>query len=347
MGSRESPEPDAAPTERLPATEEEYGYVEPAVEETEVIERRPGRRPPTLWPYLLFLLLLVLGGLGALWYFTREDEPDLKPVPGVVRLPEGDAVQRLDEEGFESEIMRRPSDEAEQGIVFAQQPEAGSELEEGSTVTLLVASGPATTEVPDVTGLPADRAEEQLRDAGFEVSRAEVFSDKEQGTVVAQEPAGNERAPLESSVRINVSKGTANVEVPDVVGRTASEAGSILREAGLGTPNVVRVPSAEPRDQVVAQNPAAGSQAPRGSAIRINVSQGTGATPEPAGVEVPDVEGLTEDEAVAALEDAGLTARVERETTDDPTLVGTVLRQQPGAGTTASNGDEVAIFVGE
>jgi beta-lactam-binding protein with PASTA domain len=94
-------------------------------------------------------------------------------------------------------------------------------------VTLLVSSGPATAEVPEVTSLPAERAEELLRDAGFEVRRAEVFSQEPSGVVVAQDPAADERAPLGSSVRINVSKGTANVEVPNVVGRTVDEAGSI------------------------------------------------------------------------------------------------------------------------
>jgi hypothetical protein len=48
MSSR-PPSDDAAPTERLPVADERYGYVEPPVEE-EVIERRPPRRPPTLWP---------------------------------------------------------------------------------------------------------------------------------------------------------------------------------------------------------------------------------------------------------------------------------------------------------
>lgn len=344
MARRAEPTDNTAPTEQLPAVEERYGNAEPVVEE-EVVEQ-PRRRPPLLWPYLLFLLLVVLGGLGALWYFTREDEPGLKPVPGVVRLPEGDAVQRLDDEGFESRITRRPSDKAETGIVFAQQPTAGSDLEEGSTVTLLVSSGPATAEVPDVTGVPAERAEELLREAGFEARRAEVFSDEPPGTVVAQDPAADERLRLAASVRINVSKGKGTVQVPDVVGQTAADAGALLRKAGLATPRAFRVPSSEPRDTVVAQRPPAGSEVRKGTAVRINISDGTRAA-VPSGSEVPDVVGLPETEATTTLEDAGFTVGVRRETTSDPAEVGTVLRQQPAAGSPAASGDEVVIVVGD
>jgi beta-lactam-binding protein with PASTA domain len=263
------PDPAAADTEVVPPPEE-YGYAE------ETVVEEPPPREPILWPYLLLLLLLVLGGLGALYYFTREDEAEEKPVPAVVRLTEAQAIERLDAEGFQAQSQRRRSDEAPEGIVFAQRPGAGRELEEGSTVELLISSGPASIEVPSVAGLEADLAEQRLRDAGFEVRRAEVFSEEPPGAVVAQDPGPGERAQVGSRVRINVSEGTGRVDVPDVVGRTAAEAGSILRRAGLATPRVVSVPSSEPAGTVIAQNPAAGSEVRKGEAIRINVSDGGG-----------------------------------------------------------------------
>lgn len=345
MARRYPPAPDAEPTERLPAVEERYGYVDEPVVEEEVVEV-PRRRPPLLWPYLLVLLLLVLGGLAALWWFGRE-ETEAKPVPNVVRLREGDAVQRLDEEGFESEIIRRRSDEAQQGVVFDQRPEAGKELEEGSTVALLVSRGPATVEVPDVTGLPADRAEEQLREAGLEARRVAVFSEREPGTVVAQDPGPDERARVDSAVRLNLSKGTGRVKVPDVVGRTAAEAGAILRRAGLGTPRTVSVPSDQAKGTVVAQSPAAGSEVAKGDAIRINVSDGTGAAAAASEAEVPDVSGMPEADAIAALEEAGFTVRIEREPSEDTAEWGTVVRQEPAGRATAKKGDEVLIVVAE
>ena len=65
--------------------------------------------------------------------------------------------------------------------------------------------------------------------------------------------------------------------VPDVVGTTSSEATATLQAAGLKV-NVVGVPSSEPRGTVVAQNPAAGQEAPAGSTVRLNVAQAPGTT---------------------------------------------------------------------
>jgi serine/threonine-protein kinase len=313
------------------------------VEEEEVVEE-PRRRPPLLWPYLLALLVLVVAGLAALWFLTREDEPDVVPVPSVVRLAEGDAVQRLRDDGFAVQIERRRSDEAPQGIVFAQQPDAGQDLEEGSTVTILVSQGAATVEVPDVVGLPADRAEELLRDEGFEVRRASVFSQEPEGSVVAQDPAADERAPIGASVRVNVSRGPEQAEVPDVVGRTAAEAGSLIREAGLPSPNVVTVPSAREEGEVVAQNPPAGTRVARDTVVRINVSSGQ--APQPEGAELPDVVGMPEDEAVQAVEAAGGRPRVTEEAVTDAAEDGIVLSQDPAGGETIEDGQPVELVVG-
>lgn len=325
-----------------PVTERRAVREEVVEEPYDVVEEPPPDR--NFWPWLLLLLLLVLGGLAALWYFTQEDDPETKPVPVVVRLTEQDARDRLEDEGFEVAV-RRAANEAPRDTVFAQDPRGGAELEEGETVTIDVSTGPADVDVPNVVGLPFAQAESRLEDAGLTANRFLVFSEEPPGSVVAQDPRAGEKAAEDSAVRVNVSRGTGRVEVPDVVGRTADEAGSILREAGLEA-NVVEVPSAEPQGQVVAQSPTAGSEIARGESVRINVSNGEGAQ-EPEDVEVPEVTDLAEAEAVSQLEEAGFTVRIRREEVTDPTLDGVVVRQDPEANATAKRGDEVAITVGE
>ena len=83
-------------------------------------------------------------------------------------------------------------------------------------------------------------------------------------------PAG--RRPTGSEVRLNVSKGTAEVDVPSVVGLSQADATAQVKAAGLVV-NVVPVPSDQPAGTVVAQNPV-GGQANRGSNVRLNVSSG-------------------------------------------------------------------------
>ncbi len=270
------PEPfiDPGPSYGEPvATEDDRVRVGPdgTVEhERQRVERRRMRGPfDDFWPALAILLLATLIGVGALWYFTRSEE---KPVPSVTSLPLDTAVTRLQDEGFKTDIVNR-ANAAPRGIVFEQQPSAGTELEEGSTVTILASKGPATVAVPNVVGLPEQEARDRLAAAGLEVRVFEVFSDEPDGTVVAQSPGSGERVSKDSGVRINVSKGSGLVDVPTVVGLAQAEAQAQIADLGLES-NVFRVPSIEPAGTVVAQNPV-GGQVKVGSAVRLNVSTGT------------------------------------------------------------------------
>lgn len=239
--------------------------------------RRPPPPPPpppdrAVWPWLLLLLALVLGGIAAAWFFTREAEEDVRPVPAVVRLPEDSARDRLQAEGFQVQVEREPN-EAPPGIVFAQAPDAGNTLPEGASVTIRVSEGLSTAAVPNVVGLPEAQAVERLEAAELSAEREEVFSEEPPGTVVAQAPAAGEEAELGSGVRIQVSAGSGRVEVPDLLGEHVDDARAALAELDLEA-NVVQVPSNEPEGTVVAQNPPGGAEATRGDSVRLNVSRG-------------------------------------------------------------------------
>jgi eukaryotic-like serine/threonine-protein kinase len=146
-------------------------------------------------------------------------------------------------------------------------------------VQIVVSEGPETAQVPAVVGSLEDDARDQLEDAGFDVTVVRVFSDEQEGSVVAQAPTGLDEAEVGSTVRINVSKGTGRVEVPNLVGLSEDEAEDELEQRDLRA-NVVEVPSDEQAGTVVAQNPVAGVQAQVDSTVRLNVSRGPGETTE-------------------------------------------------------------------
>ena len=156
--------------------------------------------------------------------------------------------------------------------MFAQDPTAGTEADEGSTVRISVSGGPDTVAVPNAVGLAEAEARDRLVGAGFQVESTEVFAEREPGTVTTQSPSAGAEAERGSTVTIEVSKGTGLVEVPNVVGMTRGQAEAELSSAKLEA-NVVEVPSDEPVGMVVAQNPV-GGQAQQGTAIRLNVSAG-------------------------------------------------------------------------
>ncbi len=156
--------------------------------------------------------------------------------------------------------------------MFAQDPAAGAEADEGSTVSISVSGGPDTVAVPNAVGLAEAEARDRLVSAGFEVDSTGVFSEREAGTVATQTPRAGAEAERGSTVAIEVSKGTGLVEVPNVVGLTRGQAEAELSNARLEA-NVIEVPSDEPVGVVVAQNPV-GGQAQQGTAVRLNVSSG-------------------------------------------------------------------------
>jgi len=143
--------------------------------------------------------------------------------------------------------------------------------------------------------------------------------------------------------------------VPNVVGRSRDDAIARLRSAGFHAA-VFSVPSSSPRGFVVAQNPQANAKAPKGSRVRINVSQGApaattttttgGTTPTTtttASAKVPRVVGLTQSAAQRKLHAAGFRVRTAYVTSSKP--AGTVVAQRPAPGTTLRRNAAVRINV--
>ena len=114
-------------------------------------------------------------------------------VPDVVGMTEEEATSTLEDAGYSVSVATEPSDETAEGIVIAQDPDAGAEYETGQTVTILVSEGPEAQEMPDVTGQDGDEAEAFLEeDFGLEVSQTDANPSDcgavPPGTVCIQDP---------------------------------------------------------------------------------------------------------------------------------------------------------------
>jgi beta-lactam-binding protein with PASTA domain len=312
----------------------------------------PPRRP-LLWPWLLLLLLLVGAGIALAYVLTREDDDATATdrVPAVVGLRATEAIERLRVDGYPADLRRRV-DPTRRGRVLSQQPPAGTELDPGRTVVIVVARGRNTVDVPNVVGLEVDDAFERIQAAQLRARSRETFSRQAAGRVIRQSPAATEEARRGSLVTLSVSRGPRLVAVPTLIGLTGPQANVALRRAGL-RPSTVRVPSREPAGTVIDQNPAAGARVRPRSLVRVNVSSGvsppttTATTPTtPAQATVPNVIGQDEVTAAQTVRDAGF--RVERRAvaTTDPTQEGIVQRQAPPPNRRVRAGSRVIIYVG-
>jgi beta-lactam-binding protein with PASTA domain len=324
-----------------------------AVVEEEVAPPPPPPRPPrpVLWPWLLLLLALVIGGLVAAWLLTRDNGDkgaSTVNVPNVVHLKQHEAVQRVNARGLIARSVPRPSS-AEAGTVVDQDPNPGADVVKDTVVTLTVSAVEAEA-VPNVVGQREAAAESTLRAQGFQVQTTNVVSTEPSGTVIAQNPQAGARVGHGSTVTIRVSHGP--VTVPDTVGQSRADAVAAVSGAGL-KPKVFTVPSSQPKGQVVAQKPQGGKRVAGGSTVRLNVSSGsTAAAPppppppppsKPATVTVPDVTGRQQDIAQKQLNAAGLKAGVVYVASDEPQ--GTVVSQAPEAGTTQKRGTRIQLNV--
>jgi eukaryotic-like serine/threonine-protein kinase len=129
-------------------------------------------------------------------------------VPNVLQQSEGDATSELQGAGFQVDVVQAASSDTPEGIVFAQNPDPGTEADKGSTVQITVSSGPQQADVPDVVGQDEATAKETLRDAGFrvDVQRTDTADPTQDGVVVEQDPLGGEQAAQGSTVTIVVAE---------------------------------------------------------------------------------------------------------------------------------------------
>jgi serine/threonine-protein kinase len=297
-------------------------------------------REERTWPWftigILALALLAMLGFLALSGLLSAEQ---RNVPDVVGKQQIQARAQLERAGFEvrTERVRSQQDFDE---VVDQDPNPGEEADEGSTVTLEVSNGPGTVLVPPVENLPREQAIRELEQAGLKVRWEERPSeDVRDGFAIRTVPEEGQAVERGSRVRLLVSSGPEQVAVPDVTGLSRDSAQDALQGEGLRV-SVVEEAAEEPEDQVVSQDPAAGTEVDEGSRVTITVSTG------PEQVEVPDVTGLPALEARRALREAGLEPTVRDSPVADELQDGTVVEQSPDAGSEVDEGSSVVIFVG-
>ena len=265
-------------------------------------------------------------------------------VPDVTGQPQAGAEQALLDVGLTVGTVTEIDDDAvPAGDVIDQDPAAGSVVDEGSSVNLLVSSGPGAISVPDVVGETQAQAQSILDATGFvfAINTEQAFSNSvASGLVISQDPSAGTLIPVtEPAINLLVSLG-ASVTVPDVVNTTQVDAQSALTSVGLNVGNVSeQADDTVPAGNVISQDPVAGSEVAAGTLVDLVVSTGVQT------VTVPDVVNQAEAQAQSAIEAAGLV--VGNSTTEPSATVaqGDVISQDPAAGEEAPTGSAVNLVV--
>jgi beta-lactam-binding protein with PASTA domain len=229
--------------------------------------------------------------------------------------------------------------------VYQQDPPAEVRVRAGDSVTLIYNPAAAKVSVPPIQGMLVGDATAMLAPLGLQLTISQVLNDPTVpvNQIISQDPLANSLVRAGSAVSVVVSGGAGNLAVPNVEGQVYSAAEQLMSNAPY---NFVVTRTDEPDEEVEAgrvirTEPAIGSPTSNGASIVLVVSSGS------KKVAVPAVEGLTEAEAVAALNAAGLAGdlRYQNVPAGDPST-GRVISQSPRTGESVASGSSVSLVIG-
>jgi serine/threonine-protein kinase len=307
----------------------------PIVEEEEHV----GHERPW-WAWLLALLFVVAAVVAGIfvWQEVSGSKPTI-PVQLYTGQPVQQAEQQIRNANLTPSVHHGSSERFKKGIVFKQDPDPGTKLHKGDTVTIFASTGPPKVTIPDVKGKQWTDAQQELSDAGFQPVE-HIVPGNTKGQVTATDPPAGQSIPKGSKVRVNVASGPQQAHVPSVVGQSLNQASSTLHSAGFNV-NPTYVDSSAPQNQVIHQNPSPGTAVPKGSTVDLEVSNG------PPSVQVPDVVADSSQLAAQTLANAGFTVTRQYQSVSDPSQDNIVQEQSPSGGTQATKGSPVTITIGQ
>jgi len=226
---------------------------------------------------LCLVLFVVCNDFLLPWYVNVGGVLD---VPAVVGMRFEAAKKMIDSLGLEARKGDvRMDREHPAGIVIIQNPLAGAKVKKGRRVYLTVSEGEMMVTVPSIKGRTYRDAKFRLEKEGLKIGAVLYLPSEEfpAGTVVDQKIPAGTRVKRDVFVSVDVSQGSASlkVSVPDVTGKTLTEAIAVLSKSGLKPGNITYVPSSDLLpNTVVDQYPRSGEMVASGKAVDLIVVQG-------------------------------------------------------------------------
>ncbi|MCY2986974.1 MAG: S8 family serine peptidase, partial [Planctomycetota bacterium] len=277
----------------------------------------------------------------------------MSQVPNVVNQMGAEARPALVAAGVVAKFqVGKAAPSADQaGRIYRQEPAAGTEVAEKSLVLVLVYGEPEKVmlRVPDVVGKNYAIARQAIIDAKLvpQVAKGKPAPKTAQvSEVYSQEPAAGSESSEQATVRMTIygEPEKHTIRVPDVVGRTATEARQTIVAAKLlsqfqgGNP----APTANQAFRIYRQDPAAGTEVEERTTVRVTLY----GEPAKSTVRVPDVMGRKSTDAQKAIKDAKLAPSIETVlAAPTPDKVSRVYRQNPTAGSLVEEGATVRLTV--
>lgn len=199
-----------------------------------------------------------------------------------------------------------------------------------------------TTKMISVVGMEEEKAVTALEAAGIQYEIEREYSDAfEEGTVMSQSVDEGTEVGEDDKVKLVISKGQEELDVPDVVGKTLEEATAALTAAGFVVDEDEEYDETVEKNYIISQSPNGNTKAAKGSTVTIVVSKGE----EVKVAKVPDLKKKTVTSAESALSEVNLKLGNVSQEYSDSVAEGKVISQSIEAGTEVKEGTAIDITI--
>jgi beta-lactam-binding protein with PASTA domain len=226
-------------------------------------------RPPGLYGLVAGALAVVLLLGGLVWFQTVGNK---QAVPKLAGLTEEQARVATEKVGLKVKVgSSRYDPSVPKDKVAEVQPQAGTKVDKGTLLTLILSKGKQPVAIPDLKGDPLEQAKQALRQAGLtpgnEVKQGSGTIPA--GSVIATRPDAGARQDPSNPVTLLVSSG---MQMPNLAGMPLDQAAQTLAKMGLNAQWQGQGPAdGQQPNTVIGQNPPAGTPVTAGQAIQVIV----------------------------------------------------------------------------
>ncbi|WP_434451948.1 Stk1 family PASTA domain-containing Ser/Thr kinase [Lentzea sp. E54] len=324
-------------------------------------EERRAKRKKAIMVTLVVILCLAVLGLAA-WITNNvmnsgNQAAEKVSVPSIVGLSPLEAKEKITKAGLvpvQQDVACEPGANGAAAKCTADQinkvistdPPEGTQVLKGGQVTVSVGAPPGEGTVPDLKGKSPQEAQALLEKDpnGFKLQQStetvEVDDPAKVGKVVQQNPEVGLKLKKGGTITIQLGKAPEKEVVPGVVNEDVNDARRTLEDAGFKV-TIEQVDSAKPEGTVISQTPTGNARADKGSLVTLRVSKGNQ-------IEMPDLTGMTEEQAENRLKSLGwngnLNVQNEQVNTGSPQK-DKVISQTPTKGSPISKGSTVTLVI--
>lgn len=303
---------------------------------------------------IVLLALFVLGKTFGFFDFgsgkkntesMAESDGTEVAMPSLLGKTVSEAEELLKQYDLELKLSYSESKDYEDGQIMEQEFKEGDMVKRHTVVKVTVSKGTTKTTIPDnLVGMTKEQATKALHEADLNPVFDEIYSDTvDEGKVAKISPSLGSEVEIGSDVKLFISKGpeTKTVDVPNLLGKSESAAKQLLASANLSVGSITEDYSDEyDEGEVMSQSPGRGQTVEEKTSVDFVVSKGK----KDETIPVPEIIGMSEADAIAQIQSAGLSYRTDR-VYSNSTSAGLVDDVYPAAGTKLTKGSTVEIYI--